>query len=65
MSIKKNEDNFDIIINSLKPIKYKFLNQSHQLDKIFKKLNIESIEKNCTQKESLQKHLKIRYYIKI
>jgi len=50
MSIKKNEDNFDIIINSLKPIKYKFSTQSHQIDKIFKKLNIESIEKKLHSK---------------
>ena len=50
MSNKKSEDNFDNIINSLKPIKYKFSTQSHQLDKIFKNLNIESIEKKLHSK---------------
>jgi len=50
MSTKKDSDNFDNIINSLKPIKYKFSTQSHQLDKIFKKLNIESIEKKLHSK---------------
>ena len=47
---QKNDDNFDNIINSLKPIKYKFSTQSNQPDKIFKKLNIELIEKKLHSK---------------
>ena len=50
MSQPKYEDNFDSIINSLKPIKYKFSNQSIQIDKYFKNLNIESIEKKLHSK---------------
>jgi hypothetical protein len=50
MSTKKNDDNFDNIINSLKLIKIEFSTKSHQLDKIFKKLNIESIEKKLHSK---------------
>ena len=53
MSSKKNEDNFDTIVNSLKnlkPIKFKFSNQSTKCDKYFKNLNIESLEKQLYKK---------------
>ena len=53
MSSKKEEDNFDTIVNSLKtlkPIKFKFSNQSIKCDKYFKNLNIESLEKKLHQK---------------
>ena len=50
MSSGKEDDNFDNLVNSLKPIKYKYSNQSLKLDKLFKKLNIESIEKKLHSK---------------
>ena len=50
MSHQKEEDNFDSIIYSLKPIKYNYSKESFQLDKIFKKLNFESLEKQLHAK---------------
>ena len=45
MSHGKKEDNFDSIVNSLKPIKYTYSNQSLKLNKLFKNLNLKSLEK--------------------
>ena len=50
MSIRNEEDNFDNLINSLKPIEYKFSNQSLRFDKIFNKLNLEELEKKLHEK---------------
>ena len=50
MILPKNLDNFDSIVNSLRPIKYKFSNKSFQIDNYFKFLNIESLEKRLHHK---------------
>ena len=50
MSHGKKEDNFDSIVNSLKPIKYTYSNQSLKLNKLFKNLNLKSLEKRLHQK---------------
>ena len=50
MILPKNLDNFDLIVNSLRPIKYKFSNKSFQIDNYFKFLNIEALEKRLHQK---------------
>jgi len=50
MTHPRNLDNFDSIVTSLRPIKYKFSNKSSQIDKYFKFLNIEALEKRLHQK---------------
>ena len=70
MTLPKNLDNFDSIVNSLKPIKYKFSNKSFQIDNYFKFLNIEALEKRLQHKikskqtfqdSSLHKHIENLY----
>ena len=64
MSSSKNEDNFDTIVKSIKPLNYKFSSQSHQYDKYFKKLGFGSIENNFKKKEIIKIIFKVHYYIK-
>ena len=46
MSLKKLDDNFNAIVKSLKPIKYKFSKESLKHDEFFKKSSVEMLEKN-------------------
>ena len=46
MSLKKFDDNFNSLVKSLKPIKYKYSKESIKHDKTFKKLSIGQLEKN-------------------
>jgi hypothetical protein len=46
MSIKKFDDNFNAIVKSLKPIKYKYSKESLKHDEYFKKSGLEILEKN-------------------
>ena len=46
MSLKKIDDNFNAIVKSLKPIKYKYSKESLKHDKYFKNSNVEMLEKN-------------------
>ena len=46
MSLKKFDDNFNAIVKSLKPIKYKFSKESLKHDEYFKKSSVKMLEKN-------------------
>lgn len=55
MISKKKLDTFDSIVNSLRPIKYKFSNKSLQIDKYFNFLNLDELERRLQHKFKLRK----------
>ena len=48
--ITKKIDSFEDILNSIKPVKFKYSNKSYQFDKIFNKFGIESLERKLYAK---------------
>ena len=54
MISKKKLDTFDSIVYSLRPIKYKFSNKSLQIDKYFKFLNLDELERRLHHKFKLR-----------